>query len=294
MSLNIQPNKAFTKRAMKAELLDAETEYALAVAWRDNRDEAALHRLITAYMRLAVSMAMKFKRYSVSQQDLVQEAGVGLMKAAEKFDPDRGFRFSTYAQWWIKASMQEFVMRNWSMVRTGSTSSQKSLFFNLKRVQSKIEREAQQSGADLNRAELDALIAQEIGVPLRDVEMMQGRMSGSDFSLNAPQSTEEDTREWMDTLEDTSPQSAEVVERNNDLQTMRGWINDAMMVLNDREKYVISQRKMADDPRTLESIGDELKLSKERIRQIEAAALEKLRKRLEKDVGKAARVLVDA
>ncbi len=255
MSLNIQPNKAFTKRAMKAELLDAETEYALAVAWRDNRDEAALHRLITAYMRLAVSMAMKFKRYSVSQQDLIQEAGVGLMKAAEKFDPDRGFRFSTYAQWWIKASMQEFVMRNWSMVRTGSTSSQKSLFFNLKRVQSKIEREAQQNGADLNRAELDALIAQEIGVPLRDVEMMQGRMSGSDYSLNAPQSTEEDTREWMDTLEDTSPQSAEVVERNQDLQTMRGWINDAMLVLNDREKYVISQRKMADDPRTLESIG---------------------------------------
>ncbi len=294
MSFTIQPNKAFTKRAMKAELLDAETEYALAVAWRDNRDEAALHRLITAYMRLAVSMAMKFKRYSVSQQDLIQEAGVGLMKAAEKFDPDRGFRFSTYAQWWIKASMQEFVMRNWSMVRTGSTSSQKSLFFNLKRVQSKIEREAQQNGADLNRAELDALIAQEIGVPLRDVEMMQGRMSGSDYSLNAPQSSEEDTREWMDTLEDTSPQSAEVVERNQDLQTMRGWINDAMLVLNDREKYVISQRKMADDPRTLESIGDELKLSKERIRQIEAAALEKLRKRLEKDVGKAARVLVDA
>lgn len=294
MSLNIQPNKAFTKRAMKAELLDAETEYALAVAWRDNRDEAALHRLITAYMRLAVSMAMKFRRYSVSQQDLIQEAGVGLMKAAEKFDPDRGFRFSTYAQWWIKASMQEFVMRNWSMVRTGSTSAQKSLFFNLKRVQSKIEREAQQNNADLNRAELDALIAQEIGVPLRDVEMMQGRMSGSDYSLNAPQSSEEDTREWLDTLEDDSPQSAEIVERNQDLKTMRGWINDAMLALNDREKYVISQRKMADDPRTLESIGTELKLSKERIRQIEAAALEKLRKRLEKDVGKAARVLVDA
>jgi len=283
-----------TKRAMKAELLDADTEYALAVAWRDNRDEKALHRLINAYMRLAVSMAMKFKRYSVSQQDLIQEAGIGLMKAAEKFDPDKGFRFSTYAQWWIKASIQDFVMRNWSMVRTGSTTSQKSLFFNLKRVQAKIEREAQQSGAELDRTQLDELIAQEIGVPLRDVEMMQGRMSGSDFSLNAPQATDEDAREWMDTLEDPNPQSAEVVEREHDLNKMRGWITDAMSVLNDREKYIIAQRKLMDEPRTLEGIGLELKLSKERIRQIEAVALEKLRKRLEKNSGKAVRALVTA
>lgn len=291
---DVQQNITLTKRAMKAEFLDADTEYALAVSWRDNRDEAALHRLITAYMRLAVSMAMKFKRHSTSQQDLIQEAGVGLMKAAEKFDPDRGVRFSTYAQWWIKASIQEFTMRNWSMVRTGSTTSQKSLFFNLKRVQAKIEREARQSGVELNRAELDELIAQEIGVPLRDVEMMQGRMSGSDFSLNAPQASDEDAREWMDTLEDTSPQSAEVVEREQDLLTMRSWINDAMAVLNAREKYIIAQRKLVDEPRTLESIGLELSLSKERIRQIEEASLEKLRKRLEKDVGKAARALVEA
>ena len=294
MPKDVQPNVTLTKRAMKAELLDAETEYALAVAWRDNRDEAALHRLITAYMRLAVSMAMKYKRYSTSAQDLIQEAGVGLMKAAEKFDPDRGVRFSTYAQWWIKASIQEFTMRNWSMVRTGSTTSQKSLFFNLKRVQAKIERESQQNGVELNRAEMNELIAQEVGVPLRDVEMMQGRMSGSDFSLNAPQSSDEDTREWMDTLEDTSPQSAEVVERQQDLLTMRGWINDAMDALNDREKYIVAQRKLVDEPRTLESIGKELSLSKERVRQIEAAALDKLRKRLEKDTGKAARELVIA
>ena len=294
MSLYIEPNKTITKTAMKAELLDAETEYALAVAWRDNRDEAALHRLITAYMRLAISMAMKFKRYSVSQQDLIQEAGVGLMKAAEKFDPDKGFRFSTYAQWWIKAAMQEFVMRNWSMVRTGTTTSQKSLFFNLKRVQAKIEREAQKTGEKLSLAEKDALIAEEIGVPLRDVGMMQGRMSGGDFSLNAPQSSDEDTREWMDTLEDTGPQSAEVVEREQDFLTMRGWINKAMDALNEREKYIISQRKLVDEVRTLESIGQELSLSKERVRQIESAALDKLRKRLEKDVGKAARILVDA
>ena len=134
---------SLTRTAMKAELLDAETELKLAYAWRDERDEEALHRLITAYMRLAISMAGKFKRYGASMNDLIQEAGLGLMKAADKFDPDRGVRFSTYAVWWIKASIQDHVMRNWSMVRTGSTSSQKSLFFNMRRVQARLEREAQ-------------------------------------------------------------------------------------------------------------------------------------------------------
>ena len=133
-----QHDQFLTRRVMKAELLDAETELALAYAWRDQRDEAALHRLITAYMRLAVSMAAKFRRYGAPMNDLIQEAGLGLMKAADKFDPDRGVRFSTYAVWWIKASMQDYVMRNWSMVRTGSTSSQKALFFNMKRVQAKL------------------------------------------------------------------------------------------------------------------------------------------------------------
>ena len=137
-----QHDQFLTRRVMKAELLDAETELALAHAWRDQRDEAALHRLITAYMRLAVSMAAKFRRYGAPMNDLIQEAGLGFMKAADKFDPYRGVRFSTYAVWWIKASMQDYVMRNWSMVRTGSTSSQKALFFNMKRVQAKLEREA--------------------------------------------------------------------------------------------------------------------------------------------------------
>ena len=136
---------------MKAELLDAETERQLAIAWRDHRDEAALHRLINAYMRLAISMASKFKRYGAPMNDLIQEAGLGLMKAADKFDPDRGVRFSTYAVWWIKASIQDYVMRNWSMVRTGTTSSQKSLFFNLRRVQAQMERETRARGEELDR-----------------------------------------------------------------------------------------------------------------------------------------------
>ncbi|NBT53211.1 MAG: sigma-70 family RNA polymerase sigma factor, partial [Marivivens sp.] len=146
MALDTTSNFNMTRRAMKAELLDAETEAQLAYAWRDHRDEEALHRLTTAYMRLAISMAGKFRRYGAPMPDLIQEASLGLMKAAEKFDPDRGVRFSTYAVWWIKASIQDFVMRNWSMVRTGSTSSQKSLFFNMRRVQARLEREATAEG----------------------------------------------------------------------------------------------------------------------------------------------------
>ena len=285
---------SISRRAMRAEMLDAETELELARAWRDQRDEVALHRIINAYMRLAVSMAGKFRRYGAPMADLIQEAGVGLMKAAEKFDPDRGVRFSTYAQWWIKASIQDYVMRNWSMVRTGSTTSQKSLFFNLKRVQAKIEREAAAAGETLDGVELRRRVAEEVGVPERDVEMMQGRLSGSDFSLNALQSSDEDGREWQETLEDDGPHSAEVVEREHDLAQIRDWLTDAMSVLSDREKYIIAQRKLIDDTRTLESIGEELGLSKERIRQVEAAALGKLRKRLERNTGKAAQFLAAA
>ena len=288
MPLDDVTSHDFRQQAMQAELLDAETEVNLARAWRDDRDEAALHRLVNAYMRLAISMAGKFRRYGAPMPDLIQEAGVGLMKAADKFDPDRGVRFSTYAQWWIKAAIQDYVMRNWSMVRTGSTSSQKSLFFNLKRVQAGLEREAAQIGEDLDKHQLNERIALEIGVPMRDVQMMQGRLSGSDFSLNAQQSAEDEGREWQDTLADESPQAAEVVERNNDLSTLRGWLNDAMDGLNDREKYIVAQRLLIEDPRTLGSIGEELGLSKERIRQVEAAALTKLKKLLEKNTGKSA------
>ncbi|PTW49564.1 RNA polymerase factor sigma-32 [Rhodovulum kholense] len=270
-----------SRQAMKAELLDAETELKLAYAWRDERDEAALHRLITAYMRLAISMAAKFKRYGAPMNDLIQEASLGLMKAADKFDPDRGVRFSTYAVWWIKASIQDYVMRNWSMVRTGSTSSQKSLFFNMRRVQARLEREAAGRGESLDRHQLRQMIASEVGVPLQDVEMMEGRLSGSDFSLNASQSTDEEGREWIETIEDNSAQAAELVEEGRDRAQLRGWLVHAMGQLNDRERFIVKERKLRDDPRTLESLGNELGLSKERVRQLEAAAFGKMRKSLE-------------
>jgi len=204
MPLDGRTENFLPRTAMKAEMLDAETELKLAYAWRDERCEQSLHRLINAYMRLAISQAAKFKRYGAPMGDLIQEAGLGLMKAAEKFDPDRGVRFSTYAVWWIKASVQEYVMRNWSMVRTGSTSPQKSLFFNMRRIQARIERDANNAGQTLDRHQLQQLIAQDLGVPLHDVEMMDGRLSGSDFSLNATQSTEDEGREWIDALPDDS------------------------------------------------------------------------------------------
>ncbi len=274
-------DQSLSRKAMQAELLDAETELKLAYAWRDERDEEALHRLITAYMRLAISMASKFRRYGAPMNDLIQEAGLGLMKAADKFDPDRGVRFSTYAVWWIKASIQDYVMRNWSMVRTGSTSSQKSLFFNLRRVQARLEREAAASGEPLDRQVMRERIAQEVGVPLHDVEMMEGRLSGSDFSLNATQSTDEEGREWIETLEDENAKPSENVEQAKDIDTLRTWLVEALSALNERERFIVQERKLRDQPRTLESLGNELGLSKERVRQLEAAAFGKMRKNLE-------------
>ena len=232
-------------------------------------------------MRLAISMAAKFKRYGAPMNDLIQEAGLGLMKAADKFDPDRGVRFSTYAVWWIKASIQDYVMRNWSMVRTGSTSSQKSLFFNMRRVQARLEREAAAAGQTLDRHQLRQMISTEVGVPLADVEMMEGRLSGSDYSLNATQSVEDEGREWIDALEDNSAQASEIVEDRHDTDRLRDWLIAAMGALNERERFIVRERKLRDDSRTLESLGNELGLSKERVRQLEAAAFAKMRKSLE-------------
>ena len=283
MALDIGADRALSRKAMKAELLDAETELELAYAWKNNRDEQALHRLIRAYMRLAISMASKFKRYGAPMPDLIQEAGLGLMKAADKFDPDRGVRFSTYAVWWIKAGIQDYVMRNWSLVRTGSTSSQKSLFFNMRRVQAQIEREAMQDGGSLDRSQLHELIATEIGVPIGDVEMMDGRLSGTDYSLNATQATDEDGREWIDIIEDENSIDAQSVEEAHDQENLRNWLLGAMDGLSDREKFIVRERQVIDDPRTLESLGQELGLSKERVRQIEAAAFSKMRRFLDKN-----------
>lgn len=281
MALQTDENRNVVRTYMSAEYLDLETEQALARAWRDDRDERALHRLVEAYMRLAISMASKFRRYGAPMGDLIQEASIGLLKAADKFDPDRGVRFSTYATWWIKASIQDHVMRNWSLVRTGSTSAQKSLFFNLKRVQAKLEREAGASADRLDGAQLRQQIAMEMGVKVEEVELMQGRLSGSDFSLNATQNADEDGREWQDSLEDESEQAEHQIAQARDGEKLREWLSEAIEDLTPREREIVRKRKLQDPPRTLASLGETLGISKERVRQLEAGAIVKMRKRLE-------------
>ena len=284
MSNSYKENQSITSKAMKAEMLEQEVELELARNWHNEGCEKSLHRLVNAYMRLAVSMASKYVRYGIDTNELIQEAGIGLMKAAEKFDPERGVRFSTYATWWIKASIQDFVLRNWSLVRTGSTASQKSLFFNLKRVKSQIEREFENSGASVDYGSLNKMVAEKMGVSLRDVQMMDTRLSGGDFSLNSLQQGEEG-REWIETIEDENSYGADKVEKDNDDGIVRSWIKEAIETLNEREKTIVVERKLRDKPRTLDSIGGELGVSKERVRQLETEALKKLRKHFETRIG---------
>ena len=203
------------------------------------------------------------------------------MQAADRFDPDRGVRFSTCAVWWIRAGLQDFVMRNWSMVRTGSTSSQKTLFFDLRRVQARLERDAASAGEVLDRHEMRQRIAEETGVRLSDVEMMEGRLGGADFSLNAPQTGEDGDRSWMDALEDPATPGQAQYDEDHDRETVRHWLIDAMSDLSEREQFILRERRLNAEPRTLESLGRELGLSKERIRQLEVAGFAKMRKALE-------------
>lgn len=284
MSTSNRGYQSITSKAMKAEMLEQDVELELARNWHQKGCEKSLHRLVNAYMRLAISMASKYAKYGIDTNELIQEAGIGLMKAAEKFDPEREVRFSTYATWWIKASIQDFVLRNWSMVRTGSTASQKSLFFNLKRVKSQIEREFDNSVASVDYGSLNSMVAEKMGVPLRDVEMMDTRLSGGDFSLNSLQQGEEG-REWIETIEDENASGSDKVEKIKDDMTVKTWINEAINTLNEREKTIVLERKLRDKPRTLDSIGGELGVSKERVRQLESEALKKLRKHFETQIG---------
>lgn len=268
---------SFIRATMAQDMLDADTEHALALAWRDRRDEAALHRLITAYARLAVSMAGRFRRYGLPFEDLVQQGNLGLMRAAEKFDPDNGARFSTYARWWIKASMQEYVMRNLSMVRTATNAAQKKLFFNLRKVQAAAERAAAGQPDALSRHEMAAIVARELDVPLDEAVLMMGRMAGPDMSLNAPQGDDGESREWIDVLEDGAPPTEDAVLGRIEARRRLGMLTDALATLPARERRIVVQRHLHDSPVTLTELGVELGISKERVRQLEERALARMR-----------------
>lgn len=260
----------FIRRAMRREMLDADTEHALAARWRDYRDEAALHRLIMAYGRLAVSVAGRFRRYGLPFDDLIQQGNLGLMRAAEKYDPDNGARFSTYAAWWIRASMQEFVMRNWSVVRTATNANQKKLFFHLRKTLAKLE------DGEIRYESLSRSVARELDVPEDQVEIMLGRMSGQDLSLNMPQGADEDGREWLDTIEDDAPATEDQVLDHLEQSARRDLLRRILGTLPERERAIITARHLIDEPRTLAEIGADMGISKERVRQLEERALERL------------------
>ncbi|WP_213269658.1 RNA polymerase factor sigma-32 [Hyphomonas sp.] len=273
-------DRQFVKTAMKAPLLDPVHEASLARRWREGNDEAALHELTTAYMRLVISMAAKFRHYGLPMADLVSEGNVGLMQAAARFEPAREVRFSTYASWWIRSSIQDYVLRNWSIVRTGTTSAQKSLFFNLRRLRARIS----DMGEGTMTQENQKWVAGHLGVPLRDVELMSARLSGSDRSLNAPLTMDGDA-EWQDMIADESVPPEEAVMRSRDTARRHGWIEEAMKSLTPRETYIITRRRLSEEPLTLEALGDELGVSKERVRQVEHQALSKLKRALEEIAG---------
>ena len=265
-------NLNYIKASMREPLLTRDHEFELAVSWRDNGDEKALHELIRAYTRLVVATASRFRNYGLPMGDLVQEGNVGLMQAAARFEPGREVRFSTYAAWWIRSAMQDYILRNWSIVRTGTTAAQKSLFFNLRRLRAKI---GGSSSGSLTPANLK-WIAEELRVEVSDVEMMEMRLSASDQSLNAPIS-ESGEDDWQEFLADNRPNPEDVVIGMRDGQTRSRWLAEALGELSDRERTIIHQRRLREDGATLEELGRELGVSKERVRQLEHRALSKLR-----------------
>lgn len=264
----------FIRRAMKAPYLERQEERDLAVRWHDAKDQEALHRLTQAHMRLVIAIAARFRNFGLPMGDLIQEGHVGLLQAAARFDPAREVRFSTYATWWIRASIQDYVLRNWSIVRGGTSSSQKALFFNLRRLRSRLSRSSNLRPREVMFAE----IATAIGVSRNDVEIMDSRLTGPDASLNAPVHIgETGTADRQDFLVDDVPLPDETATQTIDTERRMSWLHAAMKVLNERELKIVKERRLRDDGATLESLGSALGISKERVRQIESRALEKLR-----------------
>jgi RNA polymerase sigma-32 factor len=279
MAQLIGVRRGFVKAAMNAPFLTREDERGLAEAWVHRRDEKALHRLAHAHMRLVIALAARFRNYGLPMADLIQEGHVGLLEAAARFEPEREVRFSTYATWWIRASIQDHILRNWSIVRGGTSSAQKALFFNLRRLRARIS-QAAGSGASMDAVYGE--IATAVGVSKDDVASMAVRMAGNDVSLNAPMTDSDGgaASDRMDFLVDSQPLPDAIVEDSIDGDRRLNWLRTAFGVLNDREARIIRERRLQDEAATLESLGERLGISKERVRQIENRAIEKLKRAL--------------
>ena len=254
-------------------MLEPQQEYMLAKSWREHGDREAAHQLVTSHLRLVAKIAMGYRGYGLPISEVISEGNVGLMQAVKRFEPEKGFRLATYAMWWIKAAIQEYILRSWSLVKMGTTANQKKLFFNLRKAKSRIS--ALEEG-DM-RPEQVATIARRLGVGEQDVVDMNRRLGG-DVSLNAPIRNDGDTGEWQDWLVDDRDNQESILTESEELDNRRKALSDALSVLNDRERRIFQARRLVDEPTTLEELADEFGVSRERVRQIEVRAFEKVQK----------------
>ena len=267
----------YLQEIRKFPMLEPEQEYMLAKRWIEEQDADAAHQMVTSHLRLAAKIAMGYRGYGLPQAEVISEANVGLMQAVKRFDPEKGFRLATYAMWWIRASIQEYILRSWSLVKMGTTSAQKKLFFNLRKAKSRIG--ALDEG-DMHPDNVTK-IAGDLGVSEDEVISMNRRLSGGDASLNAMVNADgEGSMEWQDWLEDEDADQAADYEMQNELSMRRDMLNSAMSELNDRERDILTQRRLVDEVKTLEELSENYGVSRERVRQIEVRAFEKLQDKM--------------
>ncbi len=257
----------------KFPMLEQNEEYMLAKSWREHDDRDAAHKLVTSHLRLVAKIAMGYRGYGLPVAELISEGNVGMMQAVKRFDPDRGFRLATYAMWWIRAAIQEYILHSWSLVKMGTTAAQKKLFFNLRKIKGRLQ--AFEEG-DLSPEHVKQ-ISDELDVPEQDVVSMNRRLAGGDNSLNAPLRADGEG-EWQDWLEDDSESHESMIADSEELSIRREMLEEAMKGLNDRERRILTERRLKDEPKTLEELSQEYDISRERVRQIEVRAFEKLQK----------------
>ncbi|MEQ8195162.1 MAG: RNA polymerase sigma factor RpoH [Rhodospirillales bacterium] len=253
-------------------MLEADQEYMLAQRWREHGDVDAAHQLVTSHLRLVCKIATGYKGYGLPLSDLISEGNIGLMKAVKKFEPERGFRLSTYAMWWIRAAITEFVLRSWSMVKMGTVAAQKKLFFSLRKMKGRLKI---MDNGELTRDQTKTL-SNALDVPEEEITLMNRRLAARDVSLNAP-ITDEESMEFQDTLVDETPSPEEFVATGEELSIRRGYLKSALETLSDRERHIFAERHLKDEPQTLEELGKHYGISRERIRQLEVRAYEKIK-----------------
>ena len=275
-SLTISPEgnlQRYLSEIRQFPMLTADEEYVLARSFKEHGDVDAAHKMVTSHLRLVAKIAMGYRGYGLPLNELISEGNVGLMQAVKRFDPERGFRLATYAMWWIRASIQEYILHSWSLVKIGTTAAQKKLFFNLRKLKGRLEA--------INEGDLDPstvkTIAEELSVPEQDVISMNRRLAGGDHSLNAPLRAENEG-EWMDWLVDDSESQEVVIAENEELTKRRALLQDALGTLKERERHILTERRLKDEPTTLEDLSQVYGISRERVRQIEVRAFEKLQK----------------